>query len=157
MTELELAIREACRRVRGKRIEHVIILDPEGVELWNGTGTRRYVCHPDDDHRGCVLVHNHPNGMPFSVQDVNQAIDSGLGEVVAVGDRWAYRLTLPFGRPPAQVVAILNDLHRRGREYEHDQWERLFTLWPAAHYRRIAVSERGATFVAGREGVQEAM
>lgn len=153
MTELERAI----RRVRGKRTEHVVVLDEEGVELWSGRGSRVEVGTPANVGANGTVIHNHPNGTSFSVQDILTALEVGVRTVVVVGSRHAYMLTLPPApkRACPEVVRNYLDFCRRtGMELGHEDWRQLFEWWPSAHYERLAISERGCTFMAGPDGVQ---
>lgn len=57
---------------------------------------------------GTLFTHNHPSGLPFSIQDVEAAADSDLKEVRVVGGTIRYRMWPRGGWPtvPAIYAAV---------------------------------------------------
>lgn len=160
MTDLERAIRDAIHEVRGHKTEHVVVLDREGIPLWVGRGTRRWVASPEDVLPGGVVVHTHPTGGTFSRQDISLAITSDQREVIAVGPHYCYRLRRPRSgwRPlPLVVEQIIQGWERARRSPMHDELVRLVGVWPGLEYERIRLSDHGETFVAGAAGVERAL
>lgn len=83
--ELEGGIREAVRAVRDQKIEHIYLLDSDGIELWSGTGTRREVVS-ERVARTHATVHNHPSGDPeMSYADLEFACVRNIPVSVTVG------------------------------------------------------------------------
>jgi hypothetical protein len=66
-----------------------------------GTGSQvRFDSHELVGTKGSLFTHNHPDGLPFSPQDVEQAIDIGLIELRAVAHHCRYILQ-PNGNWPS--------------------------------------------------------
>lgn len=158
----EAGIRGAARHVRGRPIEHIVVLDAQGVEVWRGSGTKHSVACPPETRGGATIVHNHPGDSCFSYGDVANAMDTDEAECLAVGVTYTYRLRRPpqGWRPiplgAKQALRQVRDGYGRKTPMTHRDMQALARMWPGLGYERLPTDAwlNGATFVAGAQGVQ---
>lgn len=80
---------EQGRPLLASEIEFAVALRADGSEILRKRGGRSHVNFEPDEialFRGALLVHNHPSGGSLSRADFAFAAESGLAEVIAVGE-----------------------------------------------------------------------
>ena len=79
--------------VRSEGAENFLAISSDGSILGHGVGTRTAVTLPREmleSLQGGIITHNHPNGAPFSPQDIQAAIKHSLGEMRAITETRTY-------------------------------------------------------------------
>jgi hypothetical protein len=74
--------------------EHGVVIGPDGAPIFAKDGDASSITFTDDEMAqfpGCVMVHNHPSGGSFSIQDILFAGSCKLAAVEAVSNEGAYR------------------------------------------------------------------
>jgi hypothetical protein len=79
------------------KIEKAIIFDEKGKKIFEKYGTKSSVSFTIQELNqmsGYRLIHNHPSGNTLSYQDIVLAINSRLKEIIAISDKYIYRLKI---------------------------------------------------------------
>lgn len=105
--DLDVATPEAAALVRGfearvgaERLEHLKVWTREGRETWSRVGqSDRVEGPPGEALRGRLLSHNHPTGLPFSIEDFAKLVAWRPAEMRAVAGPW-----LHVARPAEQLA-----------------------------------------------------
>lgn len=149
---LRAAIAEAVEELANEKIEHIIILDLDGLELWRGKGTRKRVAHPDLGPN-LVTIHNHPNGGWLSAQDVVTAFNCDEALMVVTTRDYVYMLERPFRGWTRLIPELYEQFENAGGEDMH----RIMSNAARAHkffYGRFRRASTGTTFVVGPNGAE---
>lgn len=88
---------EAQQRIRNDTRENVIFYK-NGRQLLRFRGETNYVNPPEEcllRMRDCVVVHNHPKSISFSLQDIKAIIQHDAYRLIVVSPLHEYRLTRP--------------------------------------------------------------
>ena len=81
--------------------EKGLVFDGQGALIFERDGAANHVTFNRSElqgFKGMTLVHNHPNGSPFSKDDIRMAAIAELAEIRAVGEQYVYSMkTFPAG------------------------------------------------------------
>lgn len=148
---LREAIEEAIHEIADKKIEHAIVLDLEGEELWRGTGTKSKVAIARDFAlRGQVFIHNHPSSSWFSAEDLEFAWTYNAALLVVTSPHFVYILERPASGWPRGLAQSYDKL----RGDMHVMLTRVSQIHNF-YYRRFPRARPGVTFIGAAKGPAE--
>lgn len=103
-TSLAAAIQKAGAQIAREPIEWAIILSASGEVLKKKRGKRGHVRVESEWLAGTILVHNHPDETPLSIDDVEALFSTDLVSVWAIGGKWLYGAEIGAkGRSPSAL------------------------------------------------------
>jgi len=80
--------------IAGERVEVAVVFSPQGKRVYRASGSAERVEVPSRLLAGALMIHNHPEHSPLSLEDLDALFSSRLASVWAVGGPWLYGATV---------------------------------------------------------------
>lgn len=111
-TPVRKAMVDLEKKIRSDALETGAFFDSDGKISLKRQGQPDRVAYTIGElrkNRGRAFTHNHPNGMSFSVADLEIAAEYQFAELRAVGPNYTHILTAPNGWPEAEELTRYAD------------------------------------------------
>jgi hypothetical protein len=124
--ELKNFVTHLYKGITPDKPEHGYVFTDDGKKVIDREGLKGQVTFTEDDYKAMnnnTLIHNHPSGNPFSLDDITMASAGKLKAIVAVGmqpyngKRYMYLMLPPEGEKTFKpsyaepIDALYNQLH----------------------------------------------
>ena len=103
-------LRDREKEISDGRTETAVLFSPTGIELLHKPGDVSRVTFSGDElkmMKGGILTHNHPNGTPFSPDDISFMLKHGLSEMRVSIPNGTYVYREPKGRYTKRLLLMM--------------------------------------------------